>query len=153
MTISKPAARRIVLQEPDAEADRQLNTLTGWRRFIDGPPTPPVLASRGAWQQMNPVKRDLYDESRLDHHARMLTVATPFVERTAICGRRLVLLNRHAISARRGLIVSGPAGTGKTIAIAQLGRSHELLDGPGTPMPQTGFRSSMSPSRPPRPPG
>ncbi len=77
---------------------------------------------------MNPAERDLYDESRLDHHARMLTVATSFVERTAICGRRLVLLNRHAISARRGLIVSGPAGTGKTIAITQLGRSRELLD-------------------------
>ncbi|MEU0195495.1 TniB family NTP-binding protein [Streptomyces afghaniensis] len=128
MTISKPAARHTVLQETDTEADRQLNTLTGWRRFIDGRPTPPVLASRSAWQQMNPAKRDLYDESRLDHHARMLTVATSFVERTAICGRRLVLLNRHAISARRGLIVSGPAGTGKTIAITQLGRSHELLD-------------------------
>lgn len=128
MTISKPAARHTVLQETATEADRQLNTLTGWRRFIDGPPTPPVLASRSAWQQMNPAERDLYDESRLDHHARMLTVATSFVERTAICGRRLVLLNRHAISARRGLIVSGPAGTGKTIAITQLGRSHELLD-------------------------
>ncbi|MFF0700129.1 TniB family NTP-binding protein [Streptomyces tendae] len=128
MTISKPSARRTVPHETDAEADRQLNTLTGWRRCIDGPPAPPVLASGSAWQQMNPAERDLYDESRLDHHARMLTVATSFIERTAICGRRLVLLNRHAISARRGLIVSGPAETGKTIAITQLGRSHELLD-------------------------
>jgi hypothetical protein len=41
---------------------------------------------------------------------------------------RLTLLNRHAISARRGLIVSGPPGTGKTIAITQLGLAHELLD-------------------------
>ncbi|MFF8657531.1 TniB family NTP-binding protein [Streptomyces huasconensis] len=73
-------------------------------------------------------ERDLYDEGRLDHHARMLTIATSFVETTTICGRRLVLLNRHAISARRGLIVTGPAGTGKTIAVTQLGRSHELLD-------------------------
>lgn len=55
-------------------------------------------------------------------------VRTSVVPHTVTCGRRLVLLNRHAISARRGLIVSGAAGTGKTIAITQLGRSHELLD-------------------------
>ena len=42
-------------------------------------------------------------------------------------GRRLVLLNRHQVSARRGLIVTGAAGTGKTTAITQLGRNHELL--------------------------
>jgi hypothetical protein len=42
-------------------------------------------------------------------------------------GRRLVLLNRHQVSARRGLIITGAAGTGKTTAITQLGRNHELL--------------------------
>ncbi len=41
--------------------------------------------------------------------------------------RPLVLLNRHQISARRGLIVTGAAGTGKTTAVTQLGRNHELL--------------------------
>ncbi|GAA3251961.1 tyrosine-type recombinase/integrase [Nonomuraea helvata] len=50
-------------------------------------------------------------------------VATSAVRHTVTCGRRLVLLNRHGISARCGLIVSRPAGTGKTIAIAQLGRA------------------------------
>lgn len=128
MTIPRPPARRTELREAETEASLQLNSLAGWRRFIDGPPAPPAVSSRSAWQRMAASERDLYDEDRLDHHARMLTVATPFVEQTAICGRRLVLLNRHAISARRGLIVSGPAGTGKTIAITQLGRSHELLD-------------------------
>jgi TniB protein len=43
-------------------------------------------------------------------------------------GRRLTLLNRHAISARRGLILSGPAGTGKTTAVTQLGKTHETID-------------------------
>ncbi|MYS57151.1 AAA family ATPase [Streptomyces sp. SID6013] len=126
MTNTTPTSPRTVVE--GSEADRQLNTLTGWRRFIDGPPAPPALVPRSAWRQMTVAARDSYDEARLDHHARMRTVATSFVERTVICGRRLVLLNRHAISARRGLIVSGPAGTGKTIAITQLGRSHELLD-------------------------
>ncbi|MFG2563596.1 hypothetical protein [Streptomyces sp. NPDC048496] len=58
----------------------------------------------------------------------MLVVATSFVEKTVVCGRRLALLNRHAISARRGLMVSGLPGTGKTSAISQLGLAHELLD-------------------------
>jgi hypothetical protein len=42
-------------------------------------------------------------------------------------GRRLVLLNRHQVSGRRGQIVSGLAGTGKTTAITGLGRTHERL--------------------------
>jgi len=36
---------------------------------------------------MSASERGLYDEDRLDHHARMLTVATSFVEQTAICAR------------------------------------------------------------------
>jgi hypothetical protein len=43
-------------------------------------------------------------------------------------GRRLALLNRHAVSARRGLILSGPAGTGKTTAITQLGKTPRTID-------------------------
>ncbi|MFD9358627.1 hypothetical protein [Streptomyces sp. NPDC060031] len=42
-------------------------------------------------------------------------------------GQRLVLFNRHQISGRRGLIVTGQSGTGKTTAIAQLGRNYEPL--------------------------
>ena len=36
-------------------------------------------------------------------------------------------LNRREISARRGLIVSGARTTGKTTALKQLGRTHELM--------------------------
>lgn len=128
MTTPELTARQTALPEVDADADRQLTTLDGWRRFIDSSPAPPVLLSPGDLEQLSPTARDLYDDDRLGHHARMLTVATSFVEKTVICGRRLVLLNRHAISARRGLMVSGLPGTGKTSAITQLGRSHELLD-------------------------
>ena len=46
-----------------------------------------ALPSRSAWQRTSASERGLYDEDRLDHHARMLTVATSFVEQTAIRAR------------------------------------------------------------------
>jgi hypothetical protein len=55
-------------------------------------------------------------------------VATSALRQVVHTGRRLMLLNRHAISARRGLIVSGAAGTGKTTAITQFGKTYELID-------------------------
>nr|WP_253195605.1 hypothetical protein [Streptomyces sp. JHA26] len=112
MTRSCPAAGPTTVQEADAEANRQLTTLVGWRKFVDGPPPHPARLFSDELRQLSPTEQDLYDEDRLDHHARMLAVSTSFVEKTRICGRRLALLNRHAISARRGLVVSGLPGHG-----------------------------------------
>jgi hypothetical protein len=112
----------------DDQAGYQLTTLQGWRQFATEPPAAPELLSKGEHEQLRSPQQELDDEERLDHHARLRVVATSTVRHTVTCGRRLVLLNKHAITARRGLIVSGPAGTGKTIAITQLGRAHELLD-------------------------
>ncbi|MEE1819689.1 ATP-binding protein [Streptomyces sp. SP18ES09] len=112
----------------DHQAGIQLTTWQGWRQFTTEPPPPPAVLSEDDYERLDPFQREKYDEERLDHHARLRVVATSTVRHTVTCGRRLVLLNRHAISARRGLIVSGPAGTGKTIAITQLGQAHELLD-------------------------
>ncbi|NGN63177.1 AAA family ATPase [Streptomyces sp. A7024] len=112
-----------------AEApERQLTTKEGWRDFVGQVPKIPARLSRSEWRQLPAAERERYDEDRLDHHTRMLVIATSAIEHTIIVGSRLVLLNRHAISARRGLIVSGLAGTGKTTAITQLGLRHELTD-------------------------
>ncbi|MER7828476.1 ATP-binding protein [Streptomyces sp. NPDC096097] len=110
------------------DAQRHLTNLDGWRRFVGEPAPPPRRRTDAEYDALGELEKDAYDEARLDHHARLLVVATSTVRHTVTSGRRLVLLNRHAISARRGLIVSGAAGTGKTIAITQLGRSHELMD-------------------------
>ncbi|MFL3871075.1 TniB family NTP-binding protein [Streptomyces bacillaris] len=110
------------------EPDQHLTALTGWRAFVANQPDIPELLSDTAYAKLASAERTHYDEARIDHHTRLLVVATSIVQHTVTCGRRLVLLNRHAVSARRGLIVSGPAGTGKTTAITQLGRAHELLD-------------------------
>jgi hypothetical protein len=63
------------------------------------------------------TSRLLDDESRLDYHTRLTVIATSTLRHVVNTGRRLILLNRHTVSGRRGLIVSGPAGTGKTTAI------------------------------------
>jgi hypothetical protein len=57
----------------------------------------------------------------------MIIVATSTVREVPRQGRLLTLLNRREISARRGLIVSGQQTTGKTTALKQLGRTHELM--------------------------
>ncbi|MFF9475968.1 TniB family NTP-binding protein [Streptomyces roseolus] len=113
---------------PLPETERHLTTLDGWRRFIEESPLAPPRLTDGEYETLGEAGQAAFDEARLDHHARLLVVHTSVIRHTVTCGRRLVLLNRHAISARRGLIVSGAAGTGKTIAITQLGRAHELLD-------------------------
>ncbi|WNI20053.1 ATP-binding protein [Actinacidiphila sp. ITFR-21] len=112
----------------DTEAARHLTTREGWRAFTSQPPSSPALLSEDEYAALSDADLDHYNEDRLDHHARLLVVATSTVRHTVTSGRRLILLNRHAVSARRGLIISGPAGTGKTIAITQLGLAHELQD-------------------------
>jgi len=56
-----------------------------------------------------------------------VVVATSTVREVVRQGRLLTLLNRREISARRGLIVSGLPATGKSTALKQLGRTHELM--------------------------
>ncbi len=113
-----------------AEDDRDhapLITKDGWRRFVDDTPIPPDLIPARKLKTLSAQARTAYDQARLDHHSRLVVVATPTVCQVFTTGRRLILLNRHQISGRRGLIVTGQAGTGKTTAITQLGRNHELL--------------------------
>ncbi|MFH8376664.1 TniB family NTP-binding protein [Streptomyces cyaneofuscatus] len=114
---------------PDTDFGRQLTTLPGWRQFVDACLSQPMaVLTKAEYDALEAEGRDAYDDDRLDHHARLQVVATSTVRSTVTCGRRLIILNRGAISARRGLMVSGPANTGKTIALTQLGLAHELQD-------------------------
>jgi hypothetical protein len=72
-------------------------------------------------------KRAAYDIDRIAHHSRLLVVQTPAVRDVVTTGRRLAHLNRSAHYGRCGLIVSGPARTGKTTAITQLGKTIEVF--------------------------
>ncbi|MER7513735.1 ATP-binding protein [Streptomyces lavendulae] len=114
---------------PHEDFGRYLTLKTGWREFVAASTREPMARlSQPEYDVLSKEDKYAYDEDRLDHHARLQVVATSTVRHTVTCGRRLIILNRGAISARRGLIVSGPANTGKTIALTQLGLAHELAD-------------------------
>ncbi|MEH1129196.1 AAA family ATPase [Micromonospora sp. CPCC 206061] len=65
--------------------------------------------------------------AREHYHARLVIVSTPTIRHVAATGRKRITLNRYQHSARRGLIVTGAAGTGKTTAITQLGKNYQQL--------------------------
>lgn len=105
----------------------QLTTLAGWRRFAAEMPAAPNLLPAALWSGLEADKRDAYDDARIEHHSRLLIVQTPAVRQVVNTGRRLILLNRAAHYGRCGLIVSGPARTGKTTALVQLGKAVEAV--------------------------
>ena len=118
-----------VMEDELLDADRRepTMTLTGWRRFVDSPPATFTPLPDEEWQLLTDEARGRYDEARINYHSEMVVVATSTVREVARQGRLLTFLNRREISARRGLIVSGLQTTGKSTALKQLGRTHELM--------------------------
>ena len=101
-------------------------TLEGWRSFISADPSELALLPREQWQALGERDRRDYDEARIAHHAELVVVTTSAIAEITSEGQLLVLMNQREIGARRGLIVSGDAATGKTTSLKQLGRLHEL---------------------------
>lgn len=106
-------------------ADEPLTTKEGWRRFVDRQPAVPDQHNPATVELLSRTERIAYDEERRDYHADLPLANTPTIQRVITTARLLVQLNRQQVSARRGLIVSGASGTGKTTALTQLGRTHE----------------------------
>jgi Bacterial TniB protein len=106
--------------------DNPLTTKEGWSAFVRRTPEPPKLYSTAQWLALPLGRRVTEDERRRDYHADLPLVNTPTIQKMIGAGRLLVQLNRHQISARRGAILSGMSGTGKTTALTQLGRAHEI---------------------------
>ncbi|MYY04951.1 MULTISPECIES: TniB family NTP-binding protein [unclassified Streptomyces] len=112
--------------EPE-DVDHPLTSKEGWAAFVAESTTPSAVPPPAALQRLTEAERAAYDQAREDYHAQLVIVSTPTIRHVAATGRKRILLNRHQHSARRGLIVSGPAGTGKTTAITQLGKNFEQL--------------------------
>ena len=111
--------------QPEEVVEEPLTTKEGWRRFVDRQPAPPALLNSAALARLSPCERDGYGEARRAYHAELPLANTPTIQQVISTARLLVQLNRNQVSARRGLIVSGASGTGKTTALTQLGRTHE----------------------------
>ena len=109
------------------ESREPTTTLSGWRQFVDAAPATFGLLPGSAWAGLAAGNRAAYDEARISYHSELVVVATSTLREITKQGRLLTLLNRREISARRGLIVSGPWATGKSTALKQLGRAHELM--------------------------
>jgi Bacterial TniB protein len=105
--------------------DEPLTTKEGWRRFVDYQPEPPNAPDPAALLALTARRRAELEDVRRDYHSELPMVNTPTIRQVLTTGRLLVQLNRHQVSARRGLILSGASGTGKTTALTQLGRTHE----------------------------
>ena len=119
MVVNVPASQAGERRDPTT-------TLTGWRRFVDADAAAFDLLEDTAWTALPGADRVLYDEARCRYHSELVVVSTSAVRQVSHQGRLLTLLNQREISARRGLIVSGDWTTGKTTAVKQLGRTHEL---------------------------
>jgi hypothetical protein len=117
---------RAAVSEDDSRV-AALTTLAGWRQFAGEMPAVPELLDSGTWQGLDADKRAAYDDDRIAHHSRLLVIQTPAVRDVVTTGRRLAHMNRSAHYGRSGLIVSGPARTGKTTAITQLGKTIEVI--------------------------
>lgn len=86
----------------------------GFARFATTPVTEPPAPGAPA--------RSL--EERLGYYSQFVTVRTPAIDTLAKQVRTLMVLGRHQqVTARPSLILTGPAGAGKTTALLQVGRA------------------------------
>ena len=103
-----------------------LATKEGWMSFAGQPtPEPPRLLPAADWARLDSFERELYNETRQDYHSALLLVATPDIRRIIHVGTKLIINNRGKQLGRRGLIVSGASGTGKSTSITQLGKRYQ----------------------------
>nr|WSX49812.1 ATP-binding protein [Streptomyces sp. NBC_00974] len=106
--------------------DSPLTTKEGWRHFVGHDPIPPRLLPASERAALSGRELTREDDQRREYHADLPLVNTPTIRKVIATARLLVQLNRNQVSARRGVILSGASGTGKTTALTQLGRAHEL---------------------------
>ncbi|WP_211265759.1 TniB family NTP-binding protein [Actinacidiphila oryziradicis] len=104
-------------QEQETVEPGAVTTWDGFARFAATPPSAPPQAGE--------PPRTV--EERLAYHSAFVTVRTPALDALSRSVRTVMILGRHQpVTARPSLIVTGPATTGKTTALLQVGRACHL---------------------------
>ena len=101
-------------------------TLAGWRQFVQDDPVTLHLLPEADQTGLDAAGRTEYDEARIKYHSELIVVETSTVRDVIRQGRLLSLLNQREVCARRGLIVSGAAATGKSLIYRGWGLPHAL---------------------------
>jgi len=117
----------VVTAELPSNSRAPTTTLQGWRSFVTSLAPRIDMPDSAALTAMGASTREHHDEQRISYHSELVIVETSTVRSITNQGRLLMMLNQREISARRGLVVSGPWASGKTTAIKLLGKTHELL--------------------------
>lgn len=117
----------MTIASTEPEIQHPLSTRQGWTSFArQTAPQPPELLAVEDRKRLDRLELELYDEARQQHHCQLLLVATPDIRRIAGTGSKLVMHNRRKQLGRRGLLVSGASGTGKSTSITQLGKKFQI---------------------------
>jgi hypothetical protein len=115
------------LDDTEDPVAQEPTTKEGWRRFVDHQPDQPAVLTAEGLAELPERERAGLLQARKNYHSDLPLAATPTMPAAADHRRLLIQLNRTQISARRGIILSGASGTGKTTALTQLGRTHERV--------------------------
>ncbi len=111
-----------------------ITTWQGFEAFATTPPPAPPAADA--------PRRGL--DERLAYHSAFVTIRTPAVDALARNVRTLMILGRHQrITARPSLIVTGPATTGRTTALLEVGRVCHLAHTARGPHPGIGHTAQV----------
>lgn len=105
-----------------------LATKEGWASFTAQAATSaaPRLLPAADFERLDGLEREVYNAARQDYHSTLLLVATPDIKKIITTGSKLLINNRGKQLGRRGLLVSGASGTGKSTSITQLGKKFQI---------------------------
>ncbi len=100
-----------------------------WRRYVlQCDPVVPARLLRQQYERLSIVDLDQYNRARHQHHSKLVIVETDELVEFRNNLMEVIGLNMNAqAGARSGLVVSGPAGVGKSTTLKTVLRSYELF--------------------------
>jgi hypothetical protein len=116
------------MEAADDLGQHPLATKEGFAAFASqGIIEPPHLLSAQDMAALTPPELEIYKDARQRFHSQLLLVRTPDIMQVTTVGLKLIRNNRGKQLGRKGLMVEGASGTGKSTSVTQLGKKH-LID-------------------------